>query len=208
MLDVLNRYAHGFVVVPVVLACRKGGVSAALEAGPRSAEELADKLGARLGHLQVALRLLESLGWIDRLKDGRFKGNASLAKQSLIPDGLSTLLQADMDTYLREGSGGFLSPWIEKVRGRWNIGDELIADFLDGLLVVPVLALLTKRGVLQDLPERDFEDQPAGVREEVVALLSGIGWLEGASGRYKLTPLREFMFERAMNLGVAEFVEV
>ncbi|HEY5808800.1 MAG TPA: hypothetical protein VIT67_12570 [Povalibacter sp.] len=46
------------------------------------------------------------------------------------------------------------------------------------------------------------------MREEVVALLSGIGWLEGASGRYKLTPLREFMFERAMNLGAAEFVEV
>lgn len=89
-----------------------------------------------------------------------------------------------------------------------NIADELVADFWDGLLVVPVLALLTRRGVLQDLPERDFEDLPAGVRKEVVALLSTIGSLEGASGRYRLTPLGEFMFERAMNLGVAEFVEV
>ena len=73
---------------------------------------------------------------------------------------------------------------------------------------MPVLALLTKRGILRDLPERDFEDLPAGVREEVVGWLSAIGWLEGASGRYKLTPLGEFMFERAVNLGVAEFVEV
>ena len=85
MLDVLNRYAHGFVVVPVVLACRKGGVFEALEARPRSAEELAEELGANLGHLQVALRLFESLGWIDRRTDGRFEANASLAKQRTDP---------------------------------------------------------------------------------------------------------------------------
>ncbi len=204
MLDVLNRYAHGFVVVPVVLACRKGGVFAAFEAGPRTAEKLSEELGANLGHLQVALRLLESLGWIDRRADGQFEANASLTKQRLVPDNLSTLMQVDMDAYLREGSGGLLAPWIEKVRARWNINDALLADFLDSMLVVPVLALLTKRGLLKELPQRDFADLPDRQREEVVSLLEALGWLEGSTGNYQLTAPGEFMFERAMNLGVAE----
>jgi acyl transferase domain-containing protein/acyl carrier protein/2-polyprenyl-3-methyl-5-hydroxy-6-metoxy-1,4-benzoquinol methylase len=204
MLDVLNRYAHGFVVVPVVLACRKGGVFAALQAAPRAAEALGKELGANLGHLQVALRLIESLGWIDRRPDGRFEANASLGKQRLVPDDLSALIQADMDRYLREGAGGLLAPWIEKVRGRWSVNDELLADFLDSLLVVPVLALLTKRGLLKELPKRSFVDLPEGVRSEVVSLLEALHWLEGSSGHYRLTAPGEFMFERAMNLGLAE----
>jgi acyl transferase domain-containing protein/acyl carrier protein len=204
MLDVLNRYAHGFVAVPVILACRKGGVFTALEAGPRTAEELGEELGANLGHLQVALRLLESLGWIDRHADGQFEANASLAKHWLVPEDISTLLQVDMDAYLREGSGGLIAPWIEKVRARWNSNDALLADFLDSMLVVPVLALLAKRGLLKELPQRDFADLPQSQRKEVISLLKALGWLEGSTGHYQLTAPGEFMFERAMNLGVAE----
>jgi acyl transferase domain-containing protein len=204
MLEVLNRYSHGFVVVPVVLACRKGGVFAALEAGPRTAEELAQELHANPGHLQVALRLFESLGWIDRRSDGRYQANASLAKQSLIPEALLELLHADMDAYLREGRGGLLAPWIERVRARWDIDDDLLASFFDATLVVPVLALLTQRGVLKGLPKRNFVDLPEGVREEVVSLLQALGFVEGTAGSYALTAPGEFMFERAMNLGVAE----
>jgi hypothetical protein len=86
MLDVLNRYAHGFVVVPVVLACRRGGVFSTLQATPLSASELGTVLGANLGHLQVALRLFESLGWIERGADGRITANAALDQQLLVPD--------------------------------------------------------------------------------------------------------------------------
>jgi acyl transferase domain-containing protein len=204
MLDVLNRYAHGFVAVPVILACRKGGVFTALEAGPCTGEELSEELGANLGHLQVALRLLESLGWIDRRADGKFEANASLTKHRLVPDDLSTLMQVDMDAYLREGSGGLLAPWIEKVSERWNIGDELLADFFDSMLVVPMLTLLARRGLLKELPKRDFLELPEGVRQEVVSLLSVLGWLTGSTRHYQLTAAGEFMFERGMNLGLAE----
>src|SRR5271170_7607514 len=142
MLDVLNRYAHGFVVVPVVLACRRGGVFAALNAGSHTSEELSQELGANLGHLQVTLRMFESLGWIDCREDRRFVATAALKSHLLLPDSLSELVHADMDAYFRAGSGGFLAPWLEKVRNRWNIKDDLLADYCDSLLVVPVLTLL------------------------------------------------------------------
>ena len=76
MLDVLNRYAHGFVVVPAVLASRKGGLLGALAAGPVGADELCRTLGANSGHLQVTLRLLQSLGWIDEVEDSTVSRSA------------------------------------------------------------------------------------------------------------------------------------
>ena len=204
MLEILNRYAHGFVVVPVVLACRKGGVFAALEARPRTSEELGQELRANRGHLQVALRLFESLGWIDRRTDGRFEANPSLAQQTLVPESLLALLHTDMDRYLREGEGGMLAPWIEKVRARWSIDDALMADFLDGLLVVPVLALQAKRGSVREFYKQNFSNLSKGTREEVLLLFDALGFTENSPQGLRLTGPGEFMCERAMNLGVAE----
>ena len=204
MLDVLNRYAHGFVVVPVVLACRRGGVLAALQEAPRSAGELSAHLGANGGHLGVALRVFESLGWIERGTDGRFAATANVLQERLIPDELWALVDVDFDSYLRTGTGGLLARWFDAVRARWNCTNPLIADFMDGMLVVPLLALLAKREVLRDLPKHDFKQLPEAVRPEAIELLRILGWLEGSQGSFRLTHPGAFMFERAMNLAVAE----
>lgn len=204
MLDVLNRYAHGFVVVAVTLACRRGGVLAALEQTPRSATELSEHLRANSGHLGVSLRVFESLGWIKRDADGRFTTTAEVAQERFIHDDLWTLVDIDFDAYLRSGAGGLIGHWSNSVRARWNCPNPLLADFMDGMLVVPFLALLAKREVLHDLPRQDFKQLPEAVRPEAVELLRILGWLEGAPGRLELTGPGAFMFERAMNLAVAE----
>jgi len=204
MLDVLNRYAHGFVAVPVVLACRRGGLFSALEKSPQNTAELCDLLSANSGHLQVALRLLESLGWIDREPDGRFRAAAGMQKYRLIPEEIQALIGADMGTSLQKGAGGFLTPWLEKVARRWDVGDPLLADFLDSQLVVPVLVHLNKRGSLDGLRQRNFADLPEGVRTEVVSLCQMLGWLEGTPGRYALTALGQRVSDRAMDLGPVE----
>src|SRR4051794_25893146 len=131
MLDVLNRYSHGFVVVPVVLACREGGLFAELRHAPRTAKELTKALRANSGHLQVALRLFESLGWFDRDESDRYHPTSALAKEGLIPDSVLQLIRADMDSYLRVGPAGFMASWVDRVERRWDLTDPLIADFLD-----------------------------------------------------------------------------
>lgn len=204
MLDVLNRFAHGFVVVPVVLACRKGGVFDALRDTALTAPQLGDRLAANAGHLQVTLRLLESLGWIDIDEDGRLHATSALRDESLIPEDVLPLIAADLDEYLREGTGGLLTPYIERSKRRWDVPDERIADYLDSLIVVPILGLMAKRKLLDRLPGSDFSILPAGVRTEVIDFLRHLEWLEGTKGSYQLTPAGQFMFERAMNLGVAE----
>lgn len=66
MLGVLNRYTRGFVVVSVVLSRHTKGVFKALVADLRTGEQLANELGADLGHLRFALHLLDCLGWTNR----------------------------------------------------------------------------------------------------------------------------------------------
>lgn len=60
MLDLINRYAHGFVAIPTILACRERGLFGLLEeGGAMTSRQLAHELDANEGHLCVALRLFE-----------------------------------------------------------------------------------------------------------------------------------------------------
>ena len=64
MLELLNRYSHGFAAIPVLAALRAGGaLERVSSAEPFSAEELTRELSANRGYLEASLRLLESLGW-------------------------------------------------------------------------------------------------------------------------------------------------
>jgi|GEM_PF-558387 len=204
MLDVMNRYAHGFVAVPVVLACRAGGVIERLQSGPQGAEGLATAVGANLGHLLVALRLLESLGWIDRDAEGRFVAAPQLEDHRRIPDSVRALVEFDFDAYLAGNESPGLAAWIDQVDARWGVGPGLIGDFLDSLLVVPLLVLLARRNLLDaGLCTTRFAALPVEARHEVERLFATLGWVT-VEPAPSLTPMGEFMFERAMNLGVVE----
>jgi hypothetical protein len=73
MLDVINRYLHGFVAIPVILACRKKGLFELLEHhGRLTREQIVESLGSNGGHLQVALRMMRSLNWLERNKVGQY----------------------------------------------------------------------------------------------------------------------------------------
>ena len=65
MLELVNRYAHGYITIPVILAFKEKGIFQVLKkGGPQTLAQLSQRLGANDGHLQVALRLLESLHWV------------------------------------------------------------------------------------------------------------------------------------------------
>lgn len=145
MLDLINRYAHGFVAVPTILACRRQGLFDLLHrAGPLSGEQLAQQLNANAGHLRVALHLLQSLAWLAQDEQGAYRptANAELAQE--LPADVLDLLQLPLDSYLTgRGPEGLLRPWIDRSQARWGVSDPLLADFLDGLLVIPLLRAST-----------------------------------------------------------------
>ncbi len=53
MLDVLNRYGHGFVAIPTILACRDAGLFEALAGGPQTDLALEEGQHANSCYLQA-----------------------------------------------------------------------------------------------------------------------------------------------------------
>mmetsp|Transcript_20703 Transcript_20703/g.31615 ORF Transcript_20703/g.31615 Transcript_20703/m.31615 type:complete len:94 (-) Transcript_20703:10-291(-) len=74
MLDLINRYGHGYIAIPVIVALRDEGFFRLLMLGEKSTtgitvSDLSRALKANAGHLSVALRLLISMEWIKQDKD-------------------------------------------------------------------------------------------------------------------------------------------
>src|SRR4051794_634171 len=97
MLELLNRYAHGYLAVPVILALRRGGLFNRLNESCPSFQELAEELRANAGHLRVALRLLEFLGWIRVGEQLRIVGLPGSADHSLVPSDLGVLYEVPIN---------------------------------------------------------------------------------------------------------------
>ncbi|MGD2114176.1 MAG: beta-ketoacyl synthase N-terminal-like domain-containing protein, partial [Acidobacteriota bacterium] len=210
MLELLNRYSHGFASIPLLAALRQAGALDLIATGePFSAGELTRTLSANRGYLDASLRMLESLGWIRRLPDGgpadgsagaaerdaRFEATPELAREGreggveCIPDGIMELFGFPFDRYLEgvageAGPGLSLEPWMRRSAERWGSSHPFLPDFLDGLLVVPLLLALSRQGRWAVPAERadgegarlelDLPDRT--VRDEVEGLFLDKGW--------------------------------
>ncbi|HEY1926294.1 MAG TPA: hypothetical protein VGG92_02420, partial [Caulobacteraceae bacterium] len=175
MLDVMNRLAHGYVASPVLLACEVHGLFAALEADDgRSQHELAVALRANPGHLQVALRTLETLGWVRRDGD-RFGLGQGSADRRRLPRDLGALYAADRPA-LAGPDAAELRPWLARALRDWDVATASTAQLLDGALLMPLL--LELQACDDQLALIDRLDPES--RADLIALLTARGWLERA----------------------------
>jgi hypothetical protein len=101
VLELINKYSHGFLFIPVVLACRKQGLFELLhQHSSMNLKELSDRLKANDGHLQVALRMLQSLKWISRNELGGYSLTPEAEAQKEIPEEIMELFDLPIDSYL------------------------------------------------------------------------------------------------------------
>nr|ACG63826.1 SxtA [Microseira wollei] len=204
MLQKINRYTHGLVAVPVILACRKKGLFELLtHESPLSQEQMVKHLGANSGHFQVALRMLESLHWLSRNEYLKYYLTSEAAIHNQIPEDVLQLYHLPIESYLQGKQGKLLEKWIERSCQLWNLDNPLIADFLDGLLLIPLLLTLHKHNLLAESEEKPFLSSLSGtVQEELGKLFIHLGWADIKAGRLTLTELGRFMGERALNTAV------
>jgi acyl transferase domain-containing protein len=204
MLDVFNRLAHGFVAVPVIIACRERGLFEVLQqGGEMTLPELVMKLQANSGHLEVALRMMRSLNWISRDGSLHYSLRPEAEKHRHIPKDVVELLHLPMEACLREPSGGSLKPWVERARLRWNLSDPWLADLLDGVLLVPLLGTLRNPGFgSASISTTDcFQEADPMLRAELCLLFISKGWGASHEGRFFLTDAGRFVMERTLVLG-------
>jgi malonyl CoA-acyl carrier protein transacylase len=204
MLDIINRYLHGFVAVPVILACKEKGLFELLEhQGELTLDQIVESLKANSGHLQVALRMLQSLNWLERNEVGQYSLTDETQLHKKIPEEILDSYHLPIESYLMgEQQSGLLKDWIDRSRQRWNVDDPMIADFLDGILVIPILLTLHKHNLLvEDEHKPLFSQLSDSVREELYELFTNKRWAHQKEGRFCLTDVGRFIVDRALITG-------
>lgn len=208
MLDCLNNFLHGFVAVPTILACRERGFFTCLEQqGPKTAQGIANTLGANEGHLRAALRMMLAMGWLlkDKNRAYRLTPKAGLAQE--IPSDIMNWFREWrlMDLTDPAGRGPALSPWIDRSLARWQVSDPLLADFLDGILVIPLFLLIHKGRLFNDRV-LVLNSLAVNRRDELSKLFIGREWAEpnpdGNPDEPFLTDSGRFLVQRALLSGV------
>ncbi|MBE9227560.1 GNAT family N-acetyltransferase [Phormidium sp. LEGE 05292] len=204
MLEIINTYNHGFVAIPVIIACKKRGFFDLLAREKTlSCEQMSEELKANNGHFQVALRLLESLNLLSRNEQGKYSLTPEAFGYQAIPEDVLQLYLLSIESYLQGERPDLLRKWIEYSCQRWNTDNLLIADFLDGLLVIPLLLALHKHNLFEDSQTKPlFSSLNSSIQKDLIELFANLGWIELKTGHWTFTQVGKFIKERALNTAV------
>ena len=202
MLELIHRYARGYVAVPVIIACKEKGFFQLLKKeGPLAFEQLVQRLRANEGYLKIALKMFQSLQWVS-FSNGVYTIGVKSGLHRLFPKAILDLYHFPMDAYLtNRKQRRRLAKWIDLSQEKWKVSDPMIADFLDGVLLLPLFIGLKRNKILEDDPdEKDdlFARLNPSVRNEVCRLFMAKGWAVKKGGRITLTHSGRLLIDHAL----------
>ncbi len=205
MLEILNKYIHGYVAIPVILTCHKNNVFDLLEKyGPISLTDLAKLTKANEGHLHVALRLFQSLNWISK-SENRYSiaiSKAQYKKMSDIPTDILELYTISVDSLLKNTHHKkLLQKWLNYLCHPSVNDDPLMGDFIQGVVIVPLMIALKKLDCVDE--SILFNKIPSNLRQAIFRYFIHKKWAEKMAEQTVLTAAGRFMLERALNMAVA-----
>lgn len=202
MLDVLNRFAHGYVLTPILKLFQQRNVLGFCSQNGLTITQIAKELSANEGHFRVALRMLQSLGLlhIDKLDCLQWVQNDG-HQQAIIADAAIELYRLDSpDLLLSQGSVNLLSSLVSCSQKNTKHYSQQWCDILDAPLAVTLLLLLRTKQ-----PEELFHTIDEPMQTLVREFFIHKGWLTATVGNREipaLTDLGRFLLERSLNLGV------
>jgi acyl transferase domain-containing protein/SAM-dependent methyltransferase/acyl carrier protein len=205
MLEILNRYSHGLASIPTIHALRERGCLDYLEESATfSLEQLTREFCANRGYLEVALRMLVCLDWVRPTQAGHYAITREMANFRVIPEQIMALYRFPFDQYVQGSVVDSLEPWLESSEKRWNSDHPYLPDFLDGLLVVPLLLALKTQGRLcvsggdgHVGTTLQLDADPA-VRREVERLFVAKGWAEDSARELRLNGAGRYVVDRIL----------
>ncbi|MCX7923144.1 MAG: SDR family NAD(P)-dependent oxidoreductase, partial [Clostridia bacterium] len=183
MFTKVKKYCYGCVAIPVILSCKKHGLFNILNrTRPMLFNVIVKELQANSRHLRTALFILESLNWIVRTGKDEYLLTPESEIYEKIPEDIIDLMSFSMGDYNNDSRNDGYKKWIELSLQRWFIENPSIIDFLDGMLLIPILHGLKDNSMLNGM-----EGLKPGVCEEIVRLLTNKGWVSIVDGGYSLT---------------------
>jgi acyl transferase domain-containing protein/NAD(P)-dependent dehydrogenase (short-subunit alcohol dehydrogenase family)/acyl carrier protein/SAM-dependent methyltransferase len=199
MLNLINRYCHGYVSLPVLATLSRHGVFDRIASQAISTEALAKILQARPGHLRIALRLACALGlvveqqgiWALEDSDSRFWDGADVVLLPLYQIGSDILSDSSQSTLIQA------LRFVNQTAPQY---DDVTRDLLDGSVVLSLLLPLKLQGSASSLTF------PEAIRlccnelqEELEKWTRSRGWFRKDTS---LTQAGEMLWERLLNCGV------
>ncbi|UCE07685.1 MAG: polyketide synthase, partial [bacterium] len=117
-----------------------------------------------------------------------------------IPPDIMKLLSFPMNDYLNKNQQKHsLKKWIEMSSRRWDICNSMIANFLDGMLVIPLLLAMKESNLLSNAENHKtplFSELNFAVRQEIIEFFFNQGWLSSKEGNAIFTNIGRFIAER------------
>lgn len=194
MLDLINRYCHGFVTFPVIHSLQKQGLFDAFKKEESiDADYLLNLHQVNSGHLKAALRLLESLEILE-FNQSCQAGHRFIWLE-LIPDNFESLLQLDFSADSQET----INYWLSQSLNRWSTDDQVLADFLDGLWLLPLFF----QGPKTDSKLRDFAETFKFIadQDKLEQCFFNKGWVKREAGRSVFSSAGQHLRERIFIAG-------
>jgi acyl transferase domain-containing protein/NADPH:quinone reductase-like Zn-dependent oxidoreductase/acyl carrier protein/NADP-dependent 3-hydroxy acid dehydrogenase YdfG/ribosomal protein S18 acetylase RimI-like enzyme len=194
MLDLINRYCHGFVAFPVIHSLQKQGFFNVFKQRESiGLDDLVQLSQANSGHLKAALRLLESLEILEF--NQAYRPGPRFVWLDRMPDNFESLLQLDFSADRQET----INHWLNQSLKQWSTDDQMLADFLDGLWLLPLFFQNPKA----DCKSRDFTEtfQFVADPDRLEQCFLNKGWIERDQGRSIFSPAGQHLRERIFIAG-------
>lgn len=151
MISVLNRYLHGYVVTPVMIAFAKKKFLLQVNK-EYSISDIRLSNNINVGNFKTVLTIFQSLGWSD------YAGGNYYRLTSLIPDfnsihsGISYFFQIQLDEILNSTDFTldstidlFKPPQWKEILDSISDDKSMVSDFLLSSVLIPLLYVLKKR---------------------------------------------------------------
>lgn len=216
----LFAHLNGLVFAPIAHALQARGVPARLASGRHSLSELQAEFRANAGYLNVALRCLASMGYLDYTVDARgevhvqanlrsaaafsmFGHYAPLVEFQRMAAEPGFLARAEVLETLAGLTARLEQGWIPEAPHAQAARHEAL-QYIEGGLVGPLLAYMGMAGAFADLKRGvDYQClniQPAGPAL-LAAMFTRLGWLAAGSTSMP-TEAGRFFFGKAPSYGV------
>ncbi len=205
MLEVVNRYLHGFVAVPLAGAARDVGILARLRRSPATATGLSAELALNTGYCRIVLRGLHCLGWVESRDFETYWATPAADALQRLPQDWVDLYSVDFGRFLDSGEAGpAFSRWFAASEAAWDGADLALQDLIDAPIVVQLMLELAGRNrgrPAEAIGARLETRVHARARPGLLRWMRARGLLE-PQDRARLTARGAYLYERALTMGV------
>ncbi|KFF06344.1 SDR family NAD(P)-dependent oxidoreductase [Flavobacterium reichenbachii] len=199
MLNLLNTWSHGYIVIPVITAFQDHKAFEILSDKIIEKENIGQILNGNEGYLKASFRILKSLGWIEEISNNDNKLIPS--RIQVTPKGLVDLIANDNTSSNAEIEQVVIfKDFLQQLREGWGVDDPFFRSMLDGMLLAPVFFYLYHK---KEKGSHKFDENwfHSVIKHDLIDLFIERNWLVIEEDQLVFSSFGNGFVERSMNFG-------